>query len=65
MTRIDVEPNDPYADQIAHFARVIRGLETPHVPGAEGLRSLAVVSAVIEAARTGEIVDVDELLNRA
>ena len=61
VTRIDVEPNDPYVDQIAHFARVIRGLETPHVSGADGLRSLAVVTAVIEAARTGEIVDVDAL----
>ncbi len=68
MTRIDVEANDPYVDQIAHFARVIRGLDTPHVPGVEGLRSLAVVAAVIEAARTGEvvnIVDVDELLGCA
>ncbi|HWM19137.1 MAG TPA: Gfo/Idh/MocA family oxidoreductase [Ilumatobacteraceae bacterium] len=65
MERIDVEPNDPYVDQIAHFARVIRGLETPHVSGVEGLRSLAVVTAVIEAARTGDIVDVDELLSRS
>ena len=65
MKRIDVECNDPYVDQIAHFARVIRGLETPHVSGAGGLRSLAVVAAVIRAARTGEIVDVDELLGSA
>jgi predicted dehydrogenase len=62
--RIDVVPNDPYVDQIAHFARVIRGLETPHVSGAEGLRSLAVVAAVIEAARSGAIVDVDELIEQ-
>ena len=58
MKRIDVEPNDPYGDQIAHFARVVRELETPHVSGVEGLRSLAVVTAVIEAARTGTVVDV-------
>ncbi len=64
ITRIDVEPNDPYVDQIAHFARVVHGLETPRVSGAEGLRSLAVVAAVIEAARTGEIVDVDDLIDQ-
>jgi predicted dehydrogenase len=60
MMRIDVEPNDPYVDQIVHFVRVIRGLETPLVAGTEGLRSLAVVAAVIEAARSGKIVDVDD-----
>ena len=63
-TRIDVEPNDPYVDQIAHFANVIRGLEVPHVSGTEGLRSLAVVTRSIEAARSGEIVDVDELIDQ-
>jgi len=63
VKRIDVEPNDPYVDQIAHFARVIRGLETPRVSGTEGVRSLAVVAAVVEAARSGRVVnvvDVDE-----
>jgi predicted dehydrogenase len=64
-TRVDVEHNDPYMDQIAHFARVIRGLEAPHVSGADGLRSLAVVVAVIEAARTGKVVDIDEVLGCA
>jgi predicted dehydrogenase len=65
MQRIEVEPNDPYVDQIAHFARVLRGLETPHVSGVEGLRSLAVVTAVVDAALTGEVVAVDELLDGA
>ncbi len=60
--RVDVDHNNPYADQLVHFARVIRGLDTPRVPGSEGLRSLAVVAAVIEAARTGDVVEVDELL---
>jgi predicted dehydrogenase len=64
-TRVDVEPNDPYMDQIAHFARVIRGVETPRVTGADGLRSLAVVVAVIEAACTRKVVDVDEVLGCA
>ena len=63
--RVDVEPNDPYLDQIAHFARVVRGLEAPLVSGVDGLRSLAVVAAVMDAARTGQIVDVDRLLDGA
>jgi predicted dehydrogenase len=63
--RADVEPNNPYVAQIAHFARVIRGLETPCVSGVDGLRSLAVVAGVIEAARTRAIVDVNELFDRA
>jgi predicted dehydrogenase len=61
--RIDVEQNDPYAAQMIHFARAIRGLETPRVSGSDGLVSLAVVAAVIEAARTGEVVGVDELID--
>jgi predicted dehydrogenase len=65
VQRIGVEPNDPYAHQIAHFARVIRGLEAPHVSGPDGLRSLAVVVGVIEAARRGTVVNVDELLEAA
>jgi predicted dehydrogenase len=60
--RVDVEPNDPYADQLVHFSRVIRGLEQPVVTGGDGLRSLAVVAAIGEAARTGGVVEVDELI---
>jgi predicted dehydrogenase len=60
--RIDVEHNNPYADQIVHFARAIRGLERPYVSGGDGLRSLAVVAAISEAARTGAVVDVDEVI---
>jgi hypothetical protein len=36
----------------------------PLVSGADGLRSLAVITAVIGAERTGEIVDVDELVDQ-
>jgi predicted dehydrogenase len=62
--RVDVERNNPYVDQLGHFARVISGLEPPLVSGPDGLRSLAVVAAVTEAARTGAPVEVDELLDR-
>jgi predicted dehydrogenase len=60
--RMDVRRNDAYLDQLVHFAGVVRGVEPPRVPGQEGLRSLAVVAAVIEATRRRAAVDVDEIL---
>jgi predicted dehydrogenase len=63
MRRVDVEPNDPYVDQIAHFARVILGSQSPHVSGVDGLCSLAVVAAVIEAARTGTMANVVDVVD--
>lgn len=50
---------DPHARQIEHFARVVLGEEQPLVSGWDGLRSLAVLEAVIGAARTGTVVTVD------
>jgi predicted dehydrogenase len=44
---------DPLRLQIRNFCRVIRGEEAPLVSGREGLRTLAVVEAVREAARSG------------
>lgn len=48
--------DDPLAAQMAQFARVIRGEESPLVSGHEGLKSLAVVEAVATSAATGEEV---------
>ena len=47
---------DVYTLQIAHFARVIRGLEQPIVSGREGQKTLAATLAVFEAAETGRTV---------
>jgi predicted dehydrogenase len=52
------ERSDPLADQVAHFAAVIRGEAEPICSGRDGLRTLRVVDAVLEAARTGRAVDV-------
>lgn len=41
---------DVFAEQIAHFSRVIRGEEEPIITGEDASRSLAVTLAVIEAA---------------
>ena len=55
---VDVDRSDPLANQIAHFAAVIRGEQQPICSGRDGLRTLKVVDAVVEAARTGRPVDV-------
>ncbi len=61
-SRLDRPQGNPYVNQIDHLFRVVRGLDKPRVSGQDGLRSLAVVNAVIEAASTGEVIKVDDLL---
>jgi predicted dehydrogenase len=53
---VDVERSDPLANQITHFAAVIRGEAEPICSGRDGLTTLRVVDAVLEAARTGQPV---------
>ena len=53
-----VDRSDPLANQVAHFAAVIRGEAPPICSGRDGLNTLRVVDAVVEAARTGAPVDV-------
>ena len=48
--------DDPLAVQMAHFARVIAGEESPLVSGLEGLKSLEVVEAVALSSETGREV---------
>jgi predicted dehydrogenase len=56
-TTVELERSDPLARQVAHFAAVIRGEEEPVCSGRDGLKSLRVVDAVVESARTGQPVD--------
>lgn len=51
---VDVE--DPLANQVAHFAAVIRGEAEPICSGEAGLNTLLVCEAVVEAGRTGQVV---------
>ena len=53
-----LERSDPLANQIAHFAAVIRGEAQPICSGRDGLNTLKVVEAVVTAARTGQPVDI-------
>ena len=56
---IPLERADPLARQILHFGKVIRGEEKPLVTGRDGLRNLRVTDAIVEAAKSGKIVNVD------
>lgn len=60
--RLHVVPLDPHVEQWRHFARVIRGEETPIVDAMEGARTLAVTLAIIESASNRVSVDVADLL---
>jgi predicted dehydrogenase len=51
-----VDRTDPLANQIAHFAAVIRGDEEPLVDGRAGLDALRVTEAVAAAAQAGTVV---------
>ncbi|MEA5455917.1 Gfo/Idh/MocA family oxidoreductase [Sinomonas sp. JGH33] len=53
-----VERHDPLAAQLAHFAAVVRGDAEPLVTGRDGIQSLRVVEAILEAARTGLAAEV-------
>jgi len=53
-----VDRSDPLAHQIIHFADVIRGVATPICSGRDGLKTLKVVDAVAESARTGQPVTI-------
>jgi predicted dehydrogenase len=54
---VDLERSDPLANQIEHFAAVIRGEVDPICSGRDGLKTLLVVDAVIESAKNGQPVD--------
>lgn len=56
-----VEPRvrqDPLANQIEHFAAVIRGEAQPLVTCRDGLANLRVVDAIAEAARTARAIEI-------
>ena len=51
-----LDRSDPLANQVAHFAAVIRGEARTICSGRDGLKTLQVVEAVVEAARRGQPV---------
>ena len=57
---VPLPKRDVYTEQLAHFARVIRGEETPIITGEDASRSLAATLAVIEAADAGTTIALNQ-----
>jgi predicted dehydrogenase len=55
--RLAVETGDPLARQIRHFCAAVRGEAEPVVSGRDAARTLQVLQAVLDAARTGQTVE--------
>lgn len=53
---IQLDAADPYIAQLSHFTQVIRGEDTPRIDAADAARTLAATVAVLESARSGERV---------
>ena len=51
-----IQGDDPYVKEFRHFARVIRGEESPRISGEDGRRTLEVTLAVQRSAETGQPV---------
>ncbi|HTR57815.1 MAG TPA: Gfo/Idh/MocA family oxidoreductase [Casimicrobiaceae bacterium] len=54
--KIEVATEDPLTRQLRHFARVIRGEESPRITGADATRTLAATLAVSESAASGHAI---------
>lgn len=57
-SQIEIDPADPLVRQVRHFSDVALGRADPLVTGREGLKTLKVIVAVKEAARSGRIVEI-------
>jgi predicted dehydrogenase len=56
---VELVRSDPLANQIEHFAAVVRGEAGPICSGRDGLKTMQVLEAVVESARTGQPVDIE------
>jgi len=56
---LDIKSSDPYPEQMSHFCRVIRGEEKPRTSGEDALRTLRVISAIIESVEKRKPITVD------
>ena len=57
--RLDIKSSDPYPEQMSHFCRVIRGEEKPRTSGEDALRTLRVISALIESVEKRKPITVE------
>jgi predicted dehydrogenase len=56
---LSAETADPLVRQIRHFCAVVHDEAEPVITGRDAVRTLQVVQAVLEAAKTGERVELD------
>jgi predicted dehydrogenase len=61
---VELDPIDPVVDQLADFARAIRGEIPVEVDGEAGLAVVAVMEAAVESAASGKAVEVASVLAR-
>ncbi|CAG0952230.1 myo-inositol 2-dehydrogenase / D-chiro-inositol 1-dehydrogenase [Burkholderiales bacterium] len=54
---VDLVRDDPIRLQMEHFGAVVRGEVAPIVTARDGLENLRITEAIVEAARTGRLVD--------
>jgi predicted dehydrogenase len=54
---VEMTRDDPLAHQIEHFGQVVRGEAAPIVSARDGLQNLRITEAIVEAARSGLIVN--------
>jgi predicted dehydrogenase len=50
--------HSPYPEQLRHFHDVIKGKVEPLISGRDGTRTLAVILAILESAKTGQAVKI-------
>ncbi|MBT4931835.1 MAG: Gfo/Idh/MocA family oxidoreductase [Rhodospirillaceae bacterium] len=62
--RNPVTPGDAYIEQMCNFADVIRGKAEPVVSAFDGARTLAATLAITLSARSGQPVQIDDLMRR-
>lgn len=53
---VPVRAQDPLVRQIEHFCAVVRGMEAPRTSGADALRTLAIIRAVLDSGAGGKPV---------
>jgi predicted dehydrogenase len=54
----EMQRDDPLKHQLEHFGAVIRGEAQPLVTARDGLQNLRITEAIVEAAKTGQVVSV-------
>jgi predicted dehydrogenase len=64
-TTLATAARDPLVEQLRHFLAVIAGREAPLISVDDAMRTLAVVEAVREAARSGGAVSPNQLVEQA